>query len=201
MAGLGLIMLTGTSCAKVYYGPNAETTVSQYNRLAVIPPEVTISGRRYMDAVALRNLEASTSGLIQAEMYSWLLRRNAQGRFRPQPQSIDNTNVLLDRYDFYVKPMTSQELCRLLEVDGLIYSNYSLDQPLTEGGAVALAVLTGVYGPTNRVFVDYRIQDCRSDQLMYSYNRRLSGSLGSSPESLVDGLMRRISKRMPGYKR
>jgi hypothetical protein len=191
--------LGSSSCAKIYYGSNADNVVGSYKSIAIIPPDVTIQARKKVDAEALRNNEKTTSGLVQAEMYSWLLRRNAQGRFRPQPQDIDNTTVLLERAGYSEQPLTSQELCSLLGVDGLVFSDYSLDKPMSEGGAIALAVFTGAYGSTNKVFVDYRIKDCATDQLMFSYNHKLSGSIGSSPENIVDGLMRRISKKMPGY--
>jgi len=76
-------------------------------------------------------------------------------------------------------------------------SNYSLSKPMSEGAAVAFAVLFGVYGSTNEVAVTLNINDCMNRKLIWNYSHKFSGSLGSSPSRLVDGLMRNASRKMP----
>jgi hypothetical protein len=40
-------------------------------------------------------------------------------------------------------------MCQILGVDGILTSNYSLSKPMSEGAAIALGVIAGVWGPTN----------------------------------------------------
>ncbi|MDX1479890.1 MAG: hypothetical protein R3301_19400, partial [Saprospiraceae bacterium] len=85
----------------------------------------------------------------------------------------------------------------LLDVDGVITSNFSLSKPMSEGGAAVLGVLTGVWGSTNQTTVTLTIHDRETQKMIWNYNHKMSGSIGSSPATLVDALMRSASKKMP----
>ena len=49
--------------------------------------------------------------------------------------------------------MTPSEICAVLGVDGLIGSNFGLSKPMSDGAAIALAVLGAGGGATNEVRV------------------------------------------------
>jgi hypothetical protein len=70
---------------------------------------------------------------------------------------------------------------------------------MSTGAAVAVALLVGAWGATNEVGVTLSISDCSNKKLIWNYDHKFSGGLGSSPASLVDGLMRHASKKMPYY--
>jgi len=69
---------------------------------------------------------------------------------------------------------------------------------MSDGAAIALALLGGA-GSTNEVRINYTINDCESKKLIFSYDHKYSGGMGSSASRLVDGLMRKISKKMPHF--
>ena len=69
---------------------------------------------------------------------------------------------------------------------------------MSNGAAIALAVFGG-YGSTNEVRVNYTISDCQSKKMIFSYDHKYDGGLGSTTSKLVDGLMRKISKKMPHF--
>jgi hypothetical protein len=79
----------------------------------------------------------------------------------------------------------------------LLTSNYSLSKPMSDGGAIALGLLVGVWGSTNNTGVTLELHDKETKKLLWNYNHKVSGSIGSSPARLVDNLMRHASKRMP----
>ena len=66
---------------------------------------------------------------------------------------------------------------------------------MSEGATVALAVLVGVYGPTNKAVLNLFIHNAADGQLLVNYNKAVSGSLGSSTEDLVNILLRKASCR------
>ncbi len=85
----------------------------------------------------------------------------------------------------------------LLGVDGILTSNYGLSKPMSEGAAVATILLVGVWGSTNEVHVSLSISDCMNKKLIWNYDHKYSGSIGSSSSRLVDELMRDASEKMP----
>ena len=94
-------------------------------------------------------------------------------------------------------PLSPVEICEVIGVDGLITSSYSLSKPMSEGAAVALGLLVGVWGSTNAATVAISIHDFKSNKMIWNFNHKLSGSAFSTPAQLVDGLMRQASRKMP----
>ena len=112
---------------------------------------------------------------------------------------IETTNSILSLEGYPEKPLSPNEMCELLNVDGVIGSNFSLTKPMSEGAAVAVGILFGAWGSTNEVRVSLNIQDCSQKKLIFNYDHKYSGSIGSSPARLVDELMRHASKKMPYF--
>lgn len=137
---------------------------------------------------------------FQNEIYSWMLRRKTQGRITQEFQETGNTNIYLTRAGFPENPLTNQEMCEYLNVDGLLTSNFALSKPMSDGAAVALTLLVGFGGSTNEVRTTLTIYDCSAQKMIWNYDHKYSGGIGSSPSRLVDQLMRKASRRMPYIK-
>lgn len=191
-----LSVLTG--CARIYRAPAAEDLAARHQRIAVLPPDVLIQARRSDSRDWLDREAGAASAMFQREMVSWVLQRRQRGQFRVNVQDAATTNTRLERAGFFFgEPFTPAELADLLDVDAVLISDFGLSRPLTEGGAVALGVLFNVWGPTNTVDVNLELHDKRTETILWSYNNRISGSVGSSPARLVNVLMRRASRKMP----
>ena len=120
-----------------------------------------------------------------------------QGRIQQEILDIETTNAKLKKANYPETPLTPSEMCQILNVDGVIGSNFSLSKPISDGAAVALYVVVGVAGTTNEIKVSLNINDCSNKKLIWNYDHTLSGSIGSSPARLVKEVMRNASKKMP----
>ena len=186
-----------SSCAKIYYSPDASTLAQSQKTIAIIPPSVSIAASRKIDAESMKEQQKTESVNFQKEMYSWMLRRKMQGHISQEIQEIETTNAKLQKAGYPENPLTTAEICEVLGVDGIMTSNYSMSKPMSDGAAVAVALLVGAWGSTNEVHVSLSISDCSSKKLIWNYDHKFQGSLGSSPSTLVDGLMRHASRKMP----
>ncbi len=45
------------------------------------------------------------------------------------------------------KVFTPDDMCRILGVDGILTSNYSLTKPMSESAAIGVGIIAGVWGP------------------------------------------------------
>ena len=190
-----------TSCAKIFYSPDAYTLSNRQKTIAIIPPSVSIAANKKIDAESLKEQQRTESINFQKEMYAWMLKRKMQGHIKQEIQDVETTNAKLKAAMYPEKPMGPPELCKVLGVDGIMTSNYSLSKPMSEGAAIAVAVIFGAYGSTNEVHATLSITDCPNEKLIWNYDHKFSGSMGSSPARLVDGLMRSASKKMPYMRR
>jgi hypothetical protein len=186
-----------SSCAKIFYSPDAHSLAQNQKVIAIIPPTVSIAANKKVSAESLKEQQKTESINFQKEMYSWLLKRKMQGKISQEIQDLETTNAMLKKAGYPEIPLTTSELCQTLSVDGIMSSNYSLSKPMSEGAAVAVAVLVGVWGATNEVAISLSINDCPNKKLIFNYDHKFSGSIGSSPARIVDALMRQASKKMP----
>jgi len=132
-------------------------------------------------------------------MYSWMLKRKMQGTIFVDIQDVETTNAKLANTGFNNEQLlTPIDMCNILGVDGVMTSNYSLSKPMSEGAAIAMAVLAGWWAPTNEAVASLSIHDSRSDKMIWNYDHRLSSTLGS-PARLVDELMRQASRKLPYF--
>jgi hypothetical protein len=187
------------SCAKVFYAPDARYIASTHKIIAIVPPRVSIAARKKVDAAALIEQQKTESVNFQREMYSWMLKRKMQGTIYVEIQDVETTNAKLVAAGFQDQELlTPADLARILNVDGVLTSNYSLSKPMSEGAAIALAVLAGWWAPTNEAVVSLSIHDSGSGKMIWNYDHKISSSL-SSPARLVDDLMRQASRKMPYF--
>jgi len=187
------------SCAKVFYTPDSRSIASTHKVIAIIPPKVSIAARKKVDAAALIEQQKTESINFQREMYSWMLKRKMQGNIFVDIQDVEITNAKLANAGFNNgQLLTPIDMCNILGVDGIMTSNYSLSKPMSEGAAIAVALLVGVWGATNEATVSLSIHDQSAKKMIWNFDHKLSSSLGS-PARLVDALMRQASREMPYF--
>jgi hypothetical protein len=194
---IACILILTSSCAKIFESPDAQILARKHKIFAVIPPKISIAASRKIDAESIKEQQKTESINFQNEMYSWLLKRKMQGMISQEIQEIETTNAKLIKAGYPETPLTPSEICTLLEVDGIMTSNYSLNKPMSDGAAVATLLLLGGGGATNQVTISLSITDCENKKLIWNYSHKLSGGLGSTPARIVDQLMRASTKKMP----
>jgi len=197
---IGLILLSSlaSSCARIYYSPEAKTRAMSHRIIAIVPPTVSIAAKKKMDAEAIREQQRTESMNFQREMYSWMLRRTMQNKIFLDVLDVETTNAKLSRAGYFDGTvLTPAEMCEILNVDAIITSNYALTKPMSDGAALALGALVGVWGATNTTVVTMDIHDAMTARSIWNYNHQVQGSVGSTPAQLVDNLMRAASKKMP----
>jgi len=187
------------SCAKIFYAPDAQSLALNQRVIAIAPPKVSIAARKNVDGSALIEQQKTESVNFQREMYSWMLKRKMQGTISVDIQAVETTIALLSKAGLNEgKVFTPDDMCRILGVDGILTSNYSLTKPMSEGAAIAVGIIAGVWGPTNEATASLSIHDSGTNKMIWNYDHKLSSSL-STPARLVDDLMRQASRKMPYF--
>lgn len=102
-----------------------------------------------------------------------------------------------------LRARSPQELARVLGVDAVLTTTIRTTKPMSAGAAVALAAVSaaitgvGVFGSTNEANISASILEGSEGKLLWKYDYVAAGSLFSSPDDVVDALMRNASKRFP----
>ena len=168
-----MVVCVLSSCATVYLAPNGQQIALNHQKIAILKPQVKITANKKVDAKAILENQKSSSYEFQQEIYKWFLKKKIQNKFTVSVHDVAEPNVLLS--DYKVESLTNEELCKILNVDGIVSSNFSLTKPVSVAGAVAINLLFGVYASTNQAVVSMSIKTCSDNSLIWKYDHKYEG--------------------------
>ena len=202
-AALMLLTILSACGPTIYKAANFDNSKATVKTLAILPFNVSIDSKRLPKGTTIETLKESqekTGYDIQSNAYTWFLQR--QNKYSITFQDIDKTNALLKKANILFDNIALQdkgELCKMLGVDGIISGKAIMSKPMSEGAAVAVGLLVGAWGSTNKTATSLTIHDTKG-ALLWKYDYDASGSVGSNAESLTKALMKNASKKFP-YKK
>lgn len=188
----------------IYKSTDFNSVATAHKTVAIIPANVMIQLRpnqmKNMTPEDLQKNQEATGYALQDKLYGWFLRRSNDYKYTVNFQDISRTNALLKEANISYKDLQTKskdELAKLLGVDAIISTSVRTDKPMNEGVAAAIGVVFGVWGQTNTAYTTINIHEGKKGDLMWKYDYQAGGSVGSSPENLINGLMRNASKKFP----
>jgi len=134
-------------------------------------------------------------------MHSWFLKCKKRGKLKVDVQDPKRTIALLKKENITYENIQDQlpeDLAKLLGVDAIISGDYETNKPMSDGASIALGLVFGFFGSTNSAIVNMSIHNATDAELLWNYHKKVKGSIGTSPEDLVNILMRKASRRL-GY--
>jgi hypothetical protein len=199
---LGLVL---SSCGpKIYKSSSFDSALAKHKTVAILPADVSTRLRpnesKKVSPEQLEAMNEKTGFAIQDKMYSWFLRRSDKFQYTVTFQDVTRTNALLKQAGITYDNLAAKdrtEIAKLLGVDAVLQDRTSLDKPMSDGAAVAVGVIFGVWGNTNAAQTTINIHDGKSGDLLWKYDYEASGSVGSSADKLVNAMMRNASKKFP----
>lgn len=188
----------------LYENPDFDNIAKSHKIIAMVPFKTQVKLRpkqmKDMTDEQLDRLEKSEGESIQSAMYSWFLKRKKRGKLlNLEIQDPRTTNAILLKKDISYENIleyTPAELAKLLEVDAIISGDFETDKPMSEGASLALGLLVGFWGSTNNAVINMSVHNAADGILLWNYNKKVRGSLGSSSEDLINVLMRKASRRL-----
>jgi hypothetical protein len=199
-----LFLLIATGCGpKIIEANNFEEYRQKHKSVAVLPFSVTIDPTKlpkdWTDKM-VTEAQNDEGKSLQRQLYTRFKDRERKGEYSVEFQDIDKTTALLIKAGVNqqnLESFTKPELKEFLGVDAIISGSVYRSKPMSTGGAIVTGVLFGFWGSTNKVNVTLNIHDAATGDLVWTYEHKASGSVGSSPEDLSNSLMKSISKKFP----
>ena len=201
---LSLILLLMSCGPKIYKSSAFNAALAKHKKVAILPADVTIQLRpnqaKSTTPEQMEEMTMKTGFDIQDKMYSWFLRRSNKLDYTVTFQDVNRTNALLKDASISYSDLATvdrAELAKILGVDAVLQNRSRMEKPMSEGAAVAVGLLIGAWGNTNKVETTINIHDGTSGDLLWKYDYEASGSVGSSTTKLVDALMKNASRKFP----
>lgn len=185
-----------SSCAKVYYSPEALTLSKKHKIIAVLTPTVNLPSQKNMSLEQVKEQEKQDAVAFQQNIYSWLLDRKNDGKIRVNILDVNTTNSKLAKATMNGEILSPVEMAKVLGVDAVITSNFQLTKPMSEGAAIATTILFG-FGTTNKATAIMELYDTNTEKSIWNFKHQMSGGILDNVDSMVDNLMRVASKKLP----
>ncbi len=187
----------------LYQHPDFEKLTADHKVIAIVPFQASVNLRpkqmKEMTTDQMKELEKSEGFSIQSAMYSWFLKRKKRGDLEVDLQDPKRTNALLHQAEITdINLHTSEEIAEILGVDAVISGTFETDKPMSDGASIALGLLVGFWGSTNTAVINMSVNNAGTGELLWNYNKKVRGSLGSDNDALINVLMRKASRRL-GY--
>jgi len=204
---LALLAIVFQGCAKIYCTADSASLAQDHHLIAIAPPSVSIAASEKTDLQSLIEQQKTASVNFQIEMYNQMLERKREGMIAVKIQDFDTTITKLRRAEYYFSTLLSPpEICRTLGVDGVITSDYKLSKPMSKGEAIGFGLLSWAMlghfldifaNPTNTVLISIGIYDIKTKKMIWSYDQIYSSGILSTPDRLVESLIRKATRKMP----
>lgn len=193
-----------TSCfPEIYTNANFTKIKPLHKSVAIIPFEVMIDVKRLPRGITNDNIieqQKSTGYSVQSSVYTYFLKEQSKNKYTIDFQDIDKTNALLAEAGLNYEDLrnkSKEQLCQMLGVDAVIGGKVITSKPMSDGAALALGLLVGAWGSTNKTQASVTIHESAQGTLLWKYDYEANGSIGSSTQSLTNYLMKNVSKKFP----
>ena len=198
-------LLASAQTREIYTSPKFKLLTKDHKTLAVLPFRTTLQLRpaevkKNGGIEGVRVLEEREGLGVQSALQSYLLKQKGDNDIIVDVQDVAKTNALLAKNGMTSEKtltMTMEELAQMLGVDGVISGTFESSQPMSGGAAVAMLMVGGFSGPTNTGKLVININDGRSGELLWKYDKSLSRGFGSDTNSIITTIMRKASRQFP----
>ncbi|TAE70586.1 MAG: hypothetical protein EAZ85_11755 [Bacteroidetes bacterium] len=188
----------------IYESPDMAAVVATHKLVAILPFEVTMKSKKLPKGVTPEMVaedEKKESVNIQNSIFTFLLRKSS--KYNIKMQDTDKTRALLAKNNLDLKAiqtMTKDEIAKVLEVDGIISGSIVTEKIMSQEAGLALGLLGLGGSKTNQTTCILQLHDSKKGDLLWRYDRQVSGGWASSTDDLVERIMRQVARNFP-YKK
>ncbi len=184
----------------IYENRKFDELTEEHEVLAMMPFIAYLELKEVVDRDELKVLAEREGYAVQNALETYFSKRKQRKKFNVDFQNINNTNALLaqngidyDNIDIH----TTQELCKILDVDGIISGNLNLNILLSEGVPTDFNLLDYFSGDANYGRIGVKISDGESGKLLWKYENEISKKTGKNTTELIDKMMKAASRKFP----
>ncbi|MBT8237058.1 MAG: hypothetical protein HKP38_02225 [Croceitalea sp.] len=197
-----LLFTTGLLMAQkdIYESNRFDELSLDHEQLAIIPFIAKLELRQTLTKDEQQQLAEHEGYAVQDALETYFSLRKKRKKFNVDFQNTDNTNAILaqnnityDNIDVY----TVKDLCKILDVDGIISGNLDLNILLSKGVPTDFNFLDYFNGNANYGRIGIKISDGDTGKLLWKYEQQINKKTGKNTTELIDRMMKLASRKFP----
>jgi len=186
---------------QIFESPKLKEAISTHKTIAVLPFKSTISYKRLpknFDPATNAAEEQKSALSLQSGLYTYLLRKSSD--YSVTVQDPEKTNILLKQNGSFDKldEMTPEALAKILGVDAVIKCAYAYQKTGSEGGAIVKSLLIGFgTGKVATSDLTMNIYNANDGDLLWRFYKQMDEDVMSSPQAMMEHMMRKVGRNFP----
>ncbi|MCR9225796.1 MAG: hypothetical protein NXH90_00035 [Flavobacteriaceae bacterium] len=184
----------------IYESIRFDEYTEDHEILAIVPFIAHLELKKAVDNDELNVLAEKEGYAVQNALETYFSKRKKRKKFNVDFQNIMNTNAILAQNNINynnIDTYTTQELCKILDVDGIISGNLNLNILLSEGVPTDFSILDYFSGNANYGRIGVKISDGDTGKLLWKYENEISKKTGKNTNELIDKMMKTASRKFP----
>ncbi len=184
----------------IYENRRFDELSMDHEELAIIPFIANLDLKRSVNRDELRELAQKEGYAVQNALETYFSKRKKRKRFNVDFQNIEDTNAILAQNGISYENLdihTIKELCKILEVDGIISGNLNLNILLSEGVPTDFNLFDYFSGDANYGRIGVKVSDGDSGKLLWKYEKAITKKTGKNTTELIDKMMKLASRKFP----
>ncbi len=184
----------------IYENIRFDELTNKHKVLAIVPFIAHLELKKAVNMEELKVLAKKEGYAVQSALEMYFSKRKKRKKFNVDFQNINNTNAMLaqNNIDYNnIDTFTTQELCKILNVDGIISGNLNLNILLSEGVPTDFSILDYFSGNANYGRIGLKISDGETGKLLWRYENEISKKTGKNTTELIDKMMKAASRKFP----
>jgi hypothetical protein len=198
---LALFLMTAVHAQKdIYESEKFDELSGDHKTLAIIPFFTYLELEEKVARSEMEKLEEKEGYAVQNALETYFGRGRKRKKFSVDFQNTDNTNAILTKNNITYKNIdtyTIRELCKYLEVDGIISGNLDLNILLSEGVPSEFSFIDYILGDANYGRIGIKISDGETGKLLWKYEQEINKKSGRNTDDLIDKMMKNATRKFP----
>ncbi|MEH6680892.1 MAG: hypothetical protein V7724_10120 [Sediminicola sp.] len=194
-------VVLGSNAQKNIYESEKFDELSQDHKvLAILPFLTNLELEDTIEKEEVKALEKKEGYAVQEALEIYFSRINKKKKFGVAFQNTEDTNAILARNDISYENMdvhTVKEICKILEVDGIISGSMDINILLSKGIPSEFNLMDFFLGDADYGRIGLKISDGATSKLLWKYEKEINKKSGKNTNALIDGMMKAATRKFP----
>lgn len=198
-----LLLLTTTitlAQKDIYESLRFDELSKNHKELAILPFFAHLDLKQTLSKEEKKVLEQKEGYAVQNALELYFLQPKKKKKFTVDFQNTKNTNAILAKNNINYENIdvySIKELCKILNVDGIISGNTDLNILLSKGIPTEFSFVDYILGDANYGRIGIKISDGESGKLLWRYEKKINKKSGKNTQDLIDVMMKQATKKFP----
>src|SRR5690606_5671093 len=199
---LFFVSYSGIAQKAIYENDAFETLSSDHETLAILPftARLELDEDEVHSDLQLKELEEKEGYEVQNALENYFLKRQRRKEYIIDFQDTKNTNSILKKNGIDANNIgiyTTQELCKILNVDAIVSGNLTLNALISKGVSTSYDIISFITGKSDYGRIVIKVSDGITGKLLWKYEKTITRKSGKNTDAIIEDMMKKATRKFP----